>query len=329
MGRLDADIIIIGTGFAGAATAYHLVRRGQATVRLLEREDIPGVHSSGRNAAFIRAHADEAALQPLMSAGADHIRSGVMAPFGQHGSILLQLGDEPAERYCARATGRGRWCPEDGVVDTAALLNSYLAGQIIDYGTAVEQWTRRGDTMVVNTSRGALRCRVVVNAAGPWAGELGGLPLTPMNRHVFVTTPLSWVDPTWPTVWDGTRGMYFRPESGGLLMSACDETPAEPGAYHEDPAVILDLADKVERLQPGLGELAIRQAWVGQRVFAHDRVFVIGFDPRDDHVFHVAGLGGHGVTASYAVGDLAARMLLGQGDVAGADVFSPARLIQK
>ena len=149
-----------------------------------------------------------------------------------------------------------------------------------------------------------------------------------MNRHLFVTGPLDWVDPDWPSVWDGPRGLYFRPDSGGLLLCGCGETPAAPGDYREDPAVLDRVAERIAALQPGLGELSIRTQWVGQRTFAPDRHFVIGRDPRDDRVFHVAGLGGHGVTSSYAVGRLASQLILGETPT-GAAPFDPARLVEK
>ena len=56
------------------------------------------------------------------------------------------------------------------------------------------------------------------------------------------STPIEWVDPGWPCVWDTNGGLYFRPESGGLLLSCCDETPAAPGDYAEDPAMLDELA---------------------------------------------------------------------------------------
>ncbi|MCH8966292.1 MAG: FAD-binding oxidoreductase [Planctomycetes bacterium] len=171
-------------------------------------------------------------------------------------------------------------------------------------------WQNVDNALRVETSEGTILCKLLVNAAGPWAGTLGGLPLTPMNRHLFVTGPVDWAEPNLPCVWDGNLGLYFRPESGGLLLSCCDETPASPGDYQEDPAVLDQLARKLASSQPGLGDLSIRHKWVGQRVFAPDRRFAIGFDPRCDRVFHVAALGGHGVTASHEVGRLAASLII-------------------
>jgi glycine/D-amino acid oxidase-like deaminating enzyme len=195
----------------------------------------------------------------------------------------------------------------------------------VHFDTEVLGWSRIADRLCVQTNRGELACDLLVNATGPWAGHFGRLPIRPYNRHLFATAPMAEVDPGWPCVWDTQGGLYFRPESGGLLLSVCDETPAEPGAYHEDPAILERLAEKVRSTQPDLGEFGIRSNWVGQRAFAPDRRFVIGFDPRDDRVFHVAALGGHGVTASYSVGRIAADMIAGQ-RVEGVGAFSPSRL---
>lgn len=328
MERIETDILIVGAGLAGASTAYHLGRTTDLRVILVDQEATPGVHSSGRNAAIIRQYADDPAWRSLLTEGAAFLRGGELASYERRGLMLLGLGDDDVTPRFPRARGTGAWRPDDGTVDVAALLQAYLAGQDVRFETKVFGWSRVGDGLRVETDHGDIRCCLLVNAAGPWAGTLGELPLTPMNRHLFVTGPMDWVDAGWPCVWDGPRGLYFRPESGGLLLCCCDETPAEPGDYREDLAVLERLAGNVSDQQPGLGELAIRRQWVGQRTFAPDRAAVIGPDPRNDRVFHVAGLGGHGVTASYAVGRLAAKMICGR-DAESFDAYSPSRLLKQ
>lgn len=323
----DADIMIVGAGIAGASTAYHLARLSNPRVLMVEKETTPGVHSTGRNASFIRERTEERELRPLTLLGAEFLRAADLAGYTAHGSVLIGWGDEDARRYCPVASGKGLWCPRDGSVDVAALLQGYLAGRTILFDTEVLEWARQRGRLAVRTNRGVITCDLLVNAAGPWAGRLGGLPLTPKKRHIFVTPPMEWVDPRWPFVWDVDGGVYFRPESGGLLLSPCDETPSEPGDYSEDPAAATLLAEKVASRQPDLRNISIQRSWAGHRTFAADRLFVIGFDPRDEKVFHVAGLGGHGVTASYAVGKLAAEIILGKASKDLAAPFSPARLL--
>jgi glycine/D-amino acid oxidase-like deaminating enzyme len=304
----------------------------------LEQESLPGVHSSGRNAALVRCHIEDPLIAEMADAGADLFASGELAEFHQTGSILIGLGDENVADRVPLATGRGLWCPKDGVVDVAGLLSRYLAEQDVRYDTKVIGWHDAPDDaesspylpdvrppLRVRTSRGNLTARVLINAAGPWAGMLGDLPLTPTNRHLFITPPMNTVHPDWPFVWDVPNGLYFRPESGGLLLCACDETLADPGRYDEDPEVVTRLDELVRTLQPGLGELHIMRTWVGQRIFAPDRRFVIGHDPRDPRIFHVAALGGHGITTAPAIGTLAASLLLRPGQPCD-NPFTPARL---
>ena len=68
------EIVIVGAGFAGAATAYYLTRRGVRDVLLIEQESIPGFHSSGRNAAMMRQCVPDPDLATLTRNGATFLR---------------------------------------------------------------------------------------------------------------------------------------------------------------------------------------------------------------------------------------------------------------
>jgi D-arginine dehydrogenase len=86
------------------------------------------------------------------------------------------------------------------------------------------------------------------------------------------------------------------------------------------------LLERVRDQQPDLGDVRIAYRWVGQRIFSSDRVPLIGFDPRERGLFWVAGLGGHGVTGSFAIGRRAAELLTGASAARG-DPYAPARFL--
>lgn len=332
---MKTHIAIVGAGIAGAATAFHLRRLGVGPVVLIEKESSPGQHATGRNAAILRERVADLELQPLVSGGAGAIRGGQYCRFNQTGGVILSNGVEThdpvtdASNHFPPAAGRGIWCADDGVIDVAGLLETYLRGQNVLCDTTVQGWTSGSvDGLCLRTSAGEIKAGVLVNAAGPWAGQIGHLPLSPKNRHLFTTPPIDGVDRDWPYVWDDQHGLYFRPESGGLLLCPCDEDDRQPGDYRVNHEVQIRLATLLAQSQPRLADVRIRRVWTGQRTFAADRRFVIGWDARYKCVFHVAGLGGHGVTASYAVGELAARMIASGPNAADSNPFDPGRLIE-
>jgi len=156
-------------------------------------------------------------------------------------------------------------------------------------------------------------------AAGGWAGgpalAAGSrVRLSPTRRHLVVTAEDARVDPRGPVVWVEDDAFYARPESGGLLVCACDEVDADPDDATPVPAERDRALAKAARWLPALAPFApskVARWWQGIRTLAPDRRFVIGPDPDVAGLFWCAGLGGHGMLASFRVGELAADALLG------------------
>ena len=91
----------------------------------------------------------------------------------------------------------------------------------------------RGRVTGVETDKGAIETEIVVNAGGMFAAELGRLagvtvPVVPMAHEYLVTKP-SGVPLDVPTMRDPSLLVYFRGESGGLVMGGYERDPAPWG----------------------------------------------------------------------------------------------------
>jgi len=210
----SARIVIIGAGLAGVATAYRLAGLGETDVLILEKEVLPGMHSSGRSAAMIRQVVQDKDILMLAREGARFFRDQTQHwddPFlyVKTGSLLLAHGErlrslrseaelagrlgldyeiwdygQAVDRIPCAAGGDfegGIWCASDGVTDTDRLLNGFFrqahsAG--VKMRTGLAAWrieVAKGKIRGIETQEGFIRSEIVVNAAGAWAGELGKL----------------------------------------------------------------------------------------------------------------------------------------------------------
>jgi D-arginine dehydrogenase len=213
-GRNRFDVIIVGCGIAGASLAHFLGERGVSDVLILEREEQPGYHASGRSAAvlleidaipaalafkrlaapFLRepppGFAERALLEPsgilvLLQGLAWEVVEKAVPGFAATGVAIEALSpSEVLDRIPVLAPGfcdGGVLLPESGHIDVHELLSSYLRharrrGAELRTNVKVEGIAvERGRCVGVVTSSGEIRARRVVNAAGAWAGEIARL----------------------------------------------------------------------------------------------------------------------------------------------------------
>ncbi len=212
--------------------------------------------------------------------------------------------------------------PDEGVIDVAALVQGFAdgarsRGAQIDTGVRVAELLHSSHEVRGVRLEDGTECNAdcVVLAAGGWASRLAKgsgsrVRLSTTRRHLLVTDHDQRVDPTWPIVWSDSAGFYTRPESGGLLISACDQTVVDPDHFASDPAVLESLATKTAKHLPEFANAPAAHFWAGMRTLSEDGRFIIGPDEDVSGLFWVAGLGGHGMTSSAAIGQFAASSLL-------------------
>lgn len=207
---IDCDFLVIGAGVSGAAAASELAALGSTV--LLEMEDQPGYHSSGRSAALYTPNYGPAPVRQICQAAGAFFNAPPPG-FAEHplltprGALTLSIDDpdgamdallkdappeHPIEEIpLARAKAL---CPlirqevfrraiyEPGVMDmdAAAIHQGYLKGfkarggrMALSAGVAALERSAGSWTAVTAGER--FRAPVVVNAAGAWADRVGAM----------------------------------------------------------------------------------------------------------------------------------------------------------
>lgn len=205
--RDGADIIIVGAGIAGASLAAEVA--GHASVILLEAEEQPGYHSTGRSAAFWSETYGGPLVQPLTSASGPFLASppgdlherSFLGPRGaihiadEQGKATISSLARAFDRTAVRLELFGRddlaallpglksgweaalYEPSCADIDVAALHAAYLRsarakGARLLTEARLESGRRSPEGWELATSGGVMTAQIVVNAAGAWADQV-------------------------------------------------------------------------------------------------------------------------------------------------------------
>lgn len=357
---MTTDFLIIGGGIAGISAAARLSHMGKVT--LLEAEAHLAHHASGRSAALYEPHYGLPPIVALSLASGDYLRSangGVLSP---RGMMIVAGADERAafEREIAlmelheisfaeasaivpifnpetvRFVG---WADHAWDIDTDLLIQNFLRevranGAQVLTGARATAIARTAAGWRVTTASGDHEGRILVNAAGAWAGEvaaLAGVPspgFQPMRRSMArIPAPGGHDVSGWPMIFGVGETWYAKPDAGALIVSPAEEHPMDP---HDAWADDMVLAEGLARYEAHvtLPVTRLLASWAGLRTFAPDRVPVIGFAPSDPSFFWLAGQGGYGFQSSPAASQLVADLIGGRTpavDPATVASLSPAR----
>ncbi|HMK67377.1 MAG TPA: FAD-binding oxidoreductase, partial [Stellaceae bacterium] len=338
---------------AGASAGYFLAEHGR--VVLLEREEAPGYHSTGRSAALYTETYGNAAIRALTVSSGSFLRdppkgftdhplltprgSMVVAPASEEKNYRAALAE--GQRYVKSVRGLSvdeamALCPAlrrekvgyaflepDAMdMDVHAIHQGFLrglrarGGEIVS-SAEVTALARRGALWEASTPAGRWEAPLVIDAAGAWADKVARLAgvrevgLVPKRRTAFTIDPPAAYDTTgWPMVSDIEETLYFKPESGRLLVSPADQTPIEPCDVQPEE---IDVAEAADRLQAKT-HIEVRRVlrrWAGLRSFVRDKTPVVGPAPDAPGFFWLAGQGGYGIMTSPAMGRLTAALATG------------------
>ena len=220
--------------------------------------------------------------------------------------------------------------PTDGYIDPSQLTFA-LAEGARRRGAEINQRTRvtgirvqSGRVAAVETDQGDIETEIVVNAGGMYARELGALagvnvPIVPMAHEYLITKPTG-LPLDMPTMRDPSLLVYFRPESGGLVMGGyergcqpwgLDGIPVDFNSrlLEEDWPRFDELMENAIVRVPTLADMEVVKLINGPEAFTPDGEFILG--PSDVPGFWIAaGFCAHGLAGAGGLGKLVAEWVV-------------------
>jgi sarcosine oxidase subunit beta len=354
--RSTADVVVVGGGAVGTSAAYHLAAAGAGDVVLLERADAVGTGSTGACAGGFRQQfssrinieLSRASVPMILGFSQEHelpldvVQDGYLfllrdqaawAAFQASAELQRSMGvdarlltadeaEEIAPGIAVDDVVGATFCPDDGIADPSGLTQGYAtaarrAGADLELGVEVSAIENDGERVSgVLTADGVIETGVVVDAAGPWAGELAAtagitLPLEPIPRMVVTTGSFPGAPSRRTLVIDAATSYYFHQEGDGVLMGmgGRDERPSFDLSV-DRRFIEEELLPTAVRVFPPIERAGIATMWAGLYEMTPDRHPIIGEAPVRG-LFLANGFSGHGFQHAPVVGKLLAELIVG------------------
>jgi D-hydroxyproline dehydrogenase subunit beta len=288
----------------------------------------------------VAAH-DEAQLAALLELAKRQRAAGVEV------TALDPDGLGEAEPRIAPGLAGGAFYPQDSQVQPMQAALAFLrrarrGGAFVAGGADVLALERGPGGAVAGlvTSRGRVAAPVVVNAAGPWSGEVAArlgtsVPVRPRRGRILVTEPVPAV--IRHKVYEADYVGAVESDSAALQCSAVVEGTASGtvlvGSSRDvagfsaapDPAALAEMARRAVRLFPFLARVRAIRSYTGFRPASPDHLPVIGADAAVPGLFHATGHEGAGIGLAPATAELITALVTETAPPVDPAPFAPAR----
>ena len=352
-----ADVIVIGAGSVGVPAAWAMARSG-LSVLVLDRFASAGQGSNKTAIGGIRAtHSDPAKISICLRSleiartwretyGDDvewttggysfvattpreeKILRDLLVTQKAHG-LDIDWHDAQSLRQIIPSLRRtdllgGTFSPGDGhcsplLLGHAIYEQARLAGARFRFGETVTGVSVvAGRVHGVITDKGTYEAPVVVNAAGPWAREVGALvgdehPVRPDSHEGGITEPVARF--LGPMVVDirpapGSANYYFFQLATGQVVFCITPSPSIWGFDRRETSAFLPMvAKRMVDLMPCLADLRVRRTWRGLYPMTPDGSPIVGWSRRVQGVLAAVGMCGQGFMLGPGLGELIDRMV--------------------
>ena len=366
------DVIIIGGGIHGASLAYHLSTHDLKPL-ILEKQFV-AAGATGRSSGLVRMHYDlklesllawlsydyfkhwpdkvggdsgfrrTGFMQFVKPEASDNLKANIQMQQKLGIPTILVTGEDVgrlAPQFFRDDIDMAAYEPESGYADPSSCTKEFIDRAREKGAGLVQECEVLGLTVVdstvqgVETSQGKFSAPVVVNAAGPWAANIGrmaglNLPIdTWQHDTMFIRRPPE-LFTEHPTVIDFPNSMYFRPETGGLtLVGLEDENPIgeapDGDTEHSKPGFVERAIDRICKRVPGMDQGSLHSSHGGYDGITPDQRAILGAAGPEGFYLD-CGFSGTGFKIAPAVGACMAELIVnGQSETADISPFKLSR----
>ena len=343
----QADILIIGAGIAGAGLAAMVANHKK--VIILEAEDHPGYHSTGRSAAVLIQNYGNKTIRQLTRLSRPyldkppqsvcdhsllHRRGCLFVETDEKGVYLAELLNNaeglteitkkealelipvlrPDKFYQAA------YEPAAADIDVAALHQGWLKmgkkqGAELNVNARVIHIYKKCNDWCLETDSACYRAPVIVNAAGAWADNIAlmagisSIGITPKRRTIAVLPEPELHDVRRWPMFGNINDTWYGKPDGGRLLVS--PADADPVEAQDIHLDDMVLAEGLYRFEQAVDfpVTRVERSWAGLRCFASDETPVVGFAPGCEGFFWLAGQGGYGIQTAPALSQLASTLV--------------------
>jgi sarcosine oxidase subunit beta len=357
--RKAADLVIIGGGAVGASILYHLTKLGLRNVLLLEKGELSS-GSTGQSAAIVRQHYSNDVSIKLVKKSLEMFQSfgdefGDEKVFNRSGWLFLcppeashifeenlnRLKDSGVRTWEIDQTeanemlpglnysgvGKIAFEPDSGYADPVRMVSALVArskeagAEVLVNTPATGIRTQNGQITAVTTPEMEISTRVVVNAAGPWAKEIGkwtgiDLPLEISREQDVVLRAPPDTFHLKPAISNMVDRTYLRPLDKGLILVGTGHPktndPADPNRFNHnaDVSFIEDVTQRLVKRFPLLADSSVVSSWAGLYTITPDWNMIIDRATGMDGMYLAVGGSGHSFKLSPAIGLCLAEMII-------------------
>lgn len=252
--------------------------------------------------------------------------------------VSLLKPEEVARRWPFLRTDdvlNATWSPKDGVagpyeVTIAFAQAARAAGAVVHEGVEVYGISAKGGAVTgLRAANGEYVSDIVIVAAGPDTPALlrplgVDVPITPYRRHLYMTEPFPEVPDDIPLIIDSGTGLYFRKETGGLMLGMVDKSDPPTTSLVVDEGYLEKLVEAALLRVPCLERANIMNGWAGLYDTSPDHHAILGRAGEVRGLFLAVGFSGHGFMHAPAVGATLAELVV-DGEARSVDI-SPLSL---